>query len=240
MRERTKGYAVSELSPDAAALVRSCRRVIQPSPLEQDRIAAALRFRLGEAALPLETAIPEAVVYRTAWAKLSAAAVAIGLAGGLTLFALQKSASLSRPAPQRVFDLTPAQAAPAMLNVDSSSPTQAEAPSSAPAEPVPVSSPSSRPPTDRLAEEVAIMSRAASDLHTGRPASALQAIAEHQRKFPSGVLAEERRSARIQALCALGRRDEASAELERLERVAPKSPTTLRALQVCGVTGRSR
>ena len=77
------------------------------------------------------------------------------------------------------------------------------------------------------------MSRAETDLHGGRPESALKALAEHERKFGNGVLAEERAAARIQALCALGRTAEADAQLARLTRSAPNSPHTERALQAC-------
>ena len=54
---------------------------------------------------------------------------------------------------------------------------------------------------DRLAQEVALLSRATSALRSGRPADALTALNEHQSQFPKGVLAEERRAARAQALC---------------------------------------
>jgi hypothetical protein len=72
--------------------------------------------------------------------------------------------------------------------------------------------------TDRLAQEVAILSRATSELHAGRPANALKAIDEHARKFPNGLLVEERRAARTQALCALGRGDAAACGSSRARR----------------------
>ncbi len=77
------------------------------------------------------------------------------------------------------------------------------------------------------------MSRAETDLHGGRPESALKALDEHERKFGNGVLAEERTAARIQALCALGRTAEADTQLARLIRTSPNSPHTQRALQAC-------
>jgi hypothetical protein len=75
-------------------------------------------------------------------------------------------------------------------------------------------------PSDRLAEEVAILSRAETELHAGRYASALRILDEHQRRFPHGTLTEERIAARIHALCGLGRVSEARAEMAR---VAPGS-----------------
>jgi hypothetical protein len=88
---------------------------------------------------------------------------------------------------------------------------------------------------DRLAEEVAILSQASVALHARRPAAALKALDEHRRKFPRGALGQERTSARIQALCALGRTNEARAELARLERTSPHSPHVARARKACGV-----
>ena len=83
---------------------------------------------------------------------------------------------------------------------------------------------------DGLAQEVALLTRATSDLRAGRAADALKALDEHQRKFPNGVLSVERRAARAQALCSLKRVSEGRAELTRL---APQSPAAARAKQVC-------
>jgi hypothetical protein len=85
-----------------------------------------------------------------------------------------------------------------------------------------------------LAQEVAILSRAGTELHAGRPAAALEVLDEHQRKFPRGVLTQERGAARIQALCALGRMKEARAGLARLARAFPGSPHVARARKACG------
>jgi hypothetical protein len=86
---------------------------------------------------------------------------------------------------------------------------------------------------DRLAEEVSILSQAAKDLRAGNAAKALSALNEHQKKFPSGLLTQERRAARAEALCSLGRFGEADAELSTLVRTAPQSPLTVRAQQRC-------
>jgi hypothetical protein len=77
---------------------------------------------------------------------------------------------------------------------------------------------------------VALLARATSSLHAGRPADALKVLDEYQRRFPKGLLAEERRAARAQALCSLGRQSEAETELARL---APQSLAAARARQAC-------
>jgi hypothetical protein len=83
---------------------------------------------------------------------------------------------------------------------------------------------------DRLAEEVALLSRATKALRAGRAGEALRALDEHQSRFPRGALSEERRAAKAEALCSLGRVSEGRAELGRL---APQSPAAARAKQVC-------
>jgi hypothetical protein len=82
-----------------------------------------------------------------------------------------------------------------------------------------------------LAEEVTLLSRATSALRSGQPNDALKSLNEHQSKFPRGLLSEERRAARAQALCALGRHSEAEREIAKL---APASPQAARARQLCG------
>lgn len=221
---------VSEMSPKAAALLRAGREALRPSTADRERVTAALRVRLGHAALPLAVGASTSFFARSAWAKVSAVGAAVGLAGGLTFLALREPTHPPLRGPLHQIDLATeagtAQPAP-------KAPASAAAPPLAAAAPA-VSSAPTRTRADRLAEEVAILSRATSELHSGRPAGALRALDEHQRKFPRGLLVEERRAARVQALCALGRKSEAKPELERLVKSAPQSPTTLRAKQVCG------
>src|SRR5688500_6794846 len=75
---------------------------------------------------------------------------------------------------------------------------------------------SRKPAADNLAQEVEILSRAQTELHLGGLADALRILEEHARRFQRGTLAPERRAARIQALCGLGRTSEAEGELARL------------------------
>jgi hypothetical protein len=89
---------------------------------------------------------------------------------------------------------------------------------------------SSGPQQDRLAQEVPLLVRATSALSAGRPGDALKALNEHQRRFPHGILSEERRAAKAQALCSLGRLNEGRAELAHL---ASPSLAAGRAKQTC-------
>jgi TolA-binding protein len=139
-----------------------------------------------------------------------------------------------RPEPAELrAPVTPPAAEAAILEAEES-PAQGEAespPSNLEADEPRATAP--RRPKDHLAQEVALLSRATSALRAGRAADALKTLNEHQRQFPRGMLAQERRGARAQALCALGRRQEAQADLATLARTAPQSPQAARARQAC-------
>ncbi|MFZ5895415.1 MAG: hypothetical protein ACOY0T_30445 [Myxococcota bacterium] len=199
--------------------------MMRPSELDRVRVSAALRARLGENALPIKASAATGLLPRAAWGKATAVAALITMAGAATFFALQSPAA----APE-----TRIEAASIAVLPRASSTPEPEAPSAARTSSAVATATTPRPANDRLAQEVAILSRAARELHARNAAKALEAVAEHQRRFPNGVLSEERRAARVQALCALGRKSEAAPELERLSRRAPRSANTLRAAQACG------
>jgi hypothetical protein len=153
----------------------------------------------------------------------------VAAVGGVLFFALS---SPSEPA-RIPGSPPPAITAPAVVAEASAAPAEAQAPPAPPAA-APIApdapAPSTRSKQDRLAQEVALLSSATKRLNAGRPAEALKVLDDHQRKFPGGLLTEERRAARAQALCSLGRVGEAKPELARL---TPRSPAAARAQQVC-------
>lgn len=61
-----------------------------------------------------------------------------------------------------------------------------------------------------MSEEAALLQSAQRALAGGRAQAALGLLAEHELRFPSGALAEERRVAKVLALCSLGRTEEAA------------------------------
>lgn len=73
------------------------------------------------------------------------------------------------------------------------------------------SAPAARPASvsDPYQLELALLQRARAAVASGRFSVALRAIAEHQRRFASGHLREEREALRVKALSGLGRVDEA-------------------------------
>ncbi len=222
-----------KLSPEAQELVCAVKRAYQPSDGDRARVLEALRGRLGDAAVLGDVMVHTAPAAHRFWSpavKVTAAGLAV--LGSALWFAWPRShVAPPPPAESPIAAPTPPPPAAAPASVPSESPPEtAEPPATQPS--VARQTPSRRG-RDALAEEVAIMSRAETDLHGGKPEAALKALDEHERKFGNGVLTEERTAARIQALCALGRTTEADAQLARLVRMAPNSFHTERALRAC-------
>jgi hypothetical protein len=239
---------MSDLSSDGKALVEAGRQADRPSDADRERVLAALRARLGDAAVlaaglehaPLKTG--GAGVSRSTLVKWGWVAPTVLVTGALWLVprvwpsaekAVSAPSVVSAPPTAPVTsspELAP-QLAPEVVAEVPPSPSAPVVGSGA-SRAVDSQKPPARP-RDGLAEEVALLSRAETELHAGRPAKALLALAEHQRKFPRGALAEERTAARIQALCALGRNDEANAQLKQLLHISPNSAQEERARQAC-------
>jgi hypothetical protein len=227
-----------DLNLEARELVRAGRAAHRPNGGDRDRVFHALLPRLGAGvAVMAATATAAAPAQATPLLKLSALLVGVGVVSGglyLTLNPERPAPKLDVPAVPAV--VRPTSAAPAPVDPAAESVTPAE-PQAAPAEKRSLALSRS---ADNLAQEVAILSRAGAELHAGRAGAALQALDEHRRRFPSGVLAQERTAARIQALCALGRKTEAEAELGRLARTSPNSPLEARARKACGLDVAAR
>lgn len=245
---------MSGLNEGGKALVRAGRQADRPSEADRQRISEALRARLGDAALLTSgiAAIPPArsgtLLPRSKFINWGSWLGSTALLAG-SLWLLPR-VTQRRDGATLVPSTSPTRAGsvpgiPATALAPS--PLSESAPSSPPSSTLPdlrvaaaagVGRQNDRGQTaasarDGLGDEVALLSRAETELHAGRPASALLALAEHQRKFPRGALAEERTAARIQALCALGRNAEANAQLRQLLHISPKSALEARTRQAC-------
>lgn len=214
----------------AEELVQAGRSALRPTDADRERVFHALQARLGGSPAPdaIERLSTTPAKASLGFTKLAAVLVGMSVAGG-AMFALLRTkptpasstptTSVSEVAPEVAGDETPQRAPSA---VPQTQPLDEKRAPSAPRS------------TDSLAKEVAMLSQASADLHAGRPAAALSVLDEHQRKFPHGGLVQERASARIQALCALGRVTEAQAEVTRLARTSPNSLHLARARKACG------
>jgi hypothetical protein len=188
-------------------------------------VTSALEERLGAAAF--SAGVPGLLAAKR-WLWPGVSVLAAGAVGGaLFLLARTDEAPPDVPPAPPAASVAPPPAPPVVEAPPAEAPV-VEAP------PVPSVSASATSRRDRLAEEVAMLSRATGALNGGRASDALRVLDEHARKFPNGALTEERRGARAQALCALGMRADAEKELVSLARTSPRSPHLARARKLCG------
>lgn len=227
---------MSELSPEARALLHDGQGVLRPSMKDRARITGALTSRLGAAAMMMSTPALAAAKKSLLWQKVPLTAASAGLiVAGASYWWSPPSvgeAPRASSAPQRDVGDVVAPPAPVVREAEATVPQNESKPVLPEPAPVP---PAKTVQADRLAEEVAILSRAMTVLRAGNANEALRMLDTHRQQFPTGRLVEERRAARVQALCALGKRSEAEAELSRLERSAPRSPHVARAKRACGL-----
>src|SRR5512141_1872862 len=167
-----------KLSPEAQELVCAVKRAYQPSDGDRTRVLEALRGRLGDAAVLGDVMVHSAPTAHRFWSpavKLTAAGLAV-LGSALWFAWPRSSVAPPPPAESPVAAPMPPPPAAAPASVASESPTEtAEPPATQPS--VARQAPSRRG-RDALAEEVAIMSRAETDLHGGKPEAALKALDE--------------------------------------------------------------
>lgn len=84
-----------------------------------------------------------------------------------------------------------------------------------------------------LAAEMALLSKGQRALKRGDAKAALGYFDQHAREYAEGELADERRVQRAEALCALGRDDEARGEAQRFVKQRPNSPLRGKASRIC-------
>ncbi len=221
---------MSGLSAKARAVVAAGRDGLRPPAFERARLEALIDSRLAQGAVAPPPSAASSIAAK-AYLAIGAAVV-----GGSTILALSwpgqpPPAPVSTPVAPRVVATPsePIEPAPVPAPLASQDPVLENAP--------PSSASAQRSQKDQLAREVALLLRATRALRSGRAAEALEALDEHRRLFPSGLLTVDRRAARAQALCSLQRVSEGRAELARL---APQSPAAARTKQLCDAAQAKR
>jgi hypothetical protein len=230
------------MKPELASLIRAGKVAFRPEPSDRDRVLQSLTQTLGEGALldgPRHTEPPSKI----GAARLPLRGWVLGGVGALTVAAgvivaahpwtATPSRATSRAAPSIPAPPAPSAPAPALPIDDEPAPPRAGGAASSPRGETRSSFASA--PSDSLPEEVRLLSRAEQQLGAGRADEALRTLGEHERRFPSGALTEERLAARVQSLCALGRLAEAKADLTKLTRSYPQSAHVDRARKLCGI-----
>jgi hypothetical protein len=228
------------LSPKARALIRANRNARRPTAEDRERVTAALRARLGATVLPLDTptSIP---IMGTGIQRRFAAAFGLCVVGSALFLARRPAPALESTMQIREQSV---EAIPSATSVSPPNPISPHDPVSTPVEttatPERATAPSApshappkvarTPPQDTLAQELALLTSAASQLSAGQANGALLALEEHQRRFSRGVLSDERNLAKARALCMLHRFDEGRAALARL---AAGTPAAARVKEDC-------
>jgi hypothetical protein len=89
------------------------------------------------------------------------------------------------------------------------------------------------PSSRTLSDEAQLMLEAHRYLVDREPAKALESLAEHERRFPSSGMRQERAAARIVATCELGKTVEARQQWQKFVTDWPESPFGERIRSVC-------
>jgi len=223
---------MAALSSKARALIEEAHEEMRPPMGVRERLEAMLDAHLGAVAPSPAGHVPFPARHASSWRLVTSLTVGVALVSGATVWGLRPSVSQNALPPPASASAVAQPSAPAIATMAPAGEEQALiVPGQArPAKPLVEPQVPAQRSRDRLAQEVALLSRATSDLRAGRAGAALKSLEEHQRKFPNGMLTVERRAVRAQALCMLKRVNEGRAELSHL---APQSPAAGRAKQLC-------
>jgi len=225
---------VVALSPKARALIQAHREAGRPTAADRQRVAAALRARVGSVALPLERPIRNRLMGNLGQRR-SATALGLCVVGSVLILARRPGTAVgpatqtrNRPAQAALVSTATVVWSEPAASSEASVPVLRKADSTAPGHLPPKVR--AAPAQDTLAQEVLLLSSAATQLSSGQAGGALLALDEHQRRFSNGVLGEERNGAKARALCMLHRLSEGRAALALLP---PGSPIAARAKAAC-------
>lgn len=243
-----------QLSRHASELVALGREAFRPTDADGARVLAAVM-----SAAPLAGGATIVGVSTSPWkglaafirgsrvAQLLAVAVPAAAAGGVVWYATVSDPASQPTTPKPAAPQGAALSSPARLAPPRAEETPTPQEEAVPDAREPARDPATVPSPERPAasatdpsnsgggirQEVALLSRAHAALSSGRAQQALEVLKEHAQRFPRGALSNERIATRARALCALGRTQEANAELDRMERLNPGSPYWARAREAC-------
>lgn len=234
------------LDPELHSLVTAARGEVEPSAADRERVARSLAGRVGAGfaigAGLLSTPAAGAAAAGAGTSLLVKLGAALALAGtALALAATSwwgdEPSSPKAPPPATSLVSTPlaSQALPAPAEPAPAEPVPDNAPAPA-AKPGSSARPAVLPP---LAEEARLLKQAQRALRDGQAGAAIAALTEHQRRFPRGQLSLERSAARIQALCGLGRKQQAEREAEVFLQQHPGSGLATQVRASCGFAAPS-
>jgi hypothetical protein len=205
--------------------------------LDEGSVARVTEGVIGDLGLGATAGSGGAGVLGSVGAKVLAGVVGVGvLVGGVWLGTRSEGPHVQEPAVPVVVDV--AQEAPVPLNVEPvlEPPTPVQSSKEVKESPRPPRNVVAPPPTESassLAEEHRLL-RAARGALPADPGRALALTREHERRFPRGVLAQEREVIAIRAMALMGDRDGARKKAEGFDEAYPGSPHRDRVNEVTG------
>lgn len=213
--------------PPSHTVLAAGRRRQAPSPQARQRVWLALSGGLGSATGATGTAAATAVGIKAALTTLGLAGAVLGMVAAVAPGPVERPSS--GPPPRPIPVTSPALDEPPRL------PALHE-PVAAPP-PLPEPPPSTEPSRRRVAErprpstasadplpvEAALLRTAHAALARADAAAALETLHEHRRRFPRGVLAEERDASILRAQCALGHHAQARRDARQFVAAHPRS-----------------
>jgi hypothetical protein len=235
---------MKDLDSDARDIVDTARDADDPSPADRSRIKHALLAQVAMVGVA-STAAAGTTALAT---KVVVAALAVSLLGGGSAAYLHwqgkqrtSHAATTTPSPtpaaQPVIPFPvepPAATTPPPPPEGTATPTEGKA--RRPDRPRKTMGQASEEPAmqeDQLNAEVAVLSHAREELRLGRPAQALEALREYDRRFASGALHEERQAIAAIAACQAHPGPSAQAQAQAFIRSSPKSPLLDRVRAAC-------
>lgn len=227
----------SELGPDARSLLDAARDAHDPTAADRTRVKGKVAARIGAAAFGTTIAV-------TATSSTARTAAKVGIAaavGGALLLAGFWWKSSHEPVATTPVENKPAVAAtapappPVVTDTTPAIPVESLAPVPTVAEKKVVApAPAQADPQSTLDAELALLTSAKKAINDSDPTRSLAILDEHQRKYPDGILAEERASTRVFALCAANRTAEAKTSAQDFLAKYPRSPSAPRVRASCG------
>jgi hypothetical protein len=240
---------MSDLSPQARALLNSARSFDDPNDDDARRVRAVVLARVG-AAVGVGMAVGATAsafsfagvgsFLGTATGKVSAAVLLVaGLSAGTYVAVRPRVAArnvpvvLQQPAP--AVGAAPVQQREA--RAIEAAPVAPAPDSHAKARPLPAAGKVAQPrrTTADLEGEVRLLEEADAELRRGDAEAAVARLAEHSARYPSGALVDEREAIRAMALCRLGKVAEGKMVADRFLSATRKSSLAARVRVACGL-----
>jgi hypothetical protein len=221
-----------EWGMESEELFRDARRALSPTATDRARVRERIAAKLAAGAVVASvaaTTTKAAATTKTAFVAKIIAAVVLAT-GAATAVVVPRVFAKQEPV-RAVVTAPPTKRAIARI---AEKPRASQPAVILPAEVAPSPRPVAvRPPSSTAAsvDEVALVAEIDGALRSRDAVRALALAADHERRFPKGLLVEEREGARVIARCMNGSRSGADAFLT----AHPRSPMRARITAACGV-----